>query len=197
MMGWNIIYHWIREWSAPVHQTMWIELQTIATVFAFGAAFCYVVLTSRLLHQATAHRETDLMLRLIDEYDGLRADMRVLEHYFDNCAANGPMDPVVRFRDSFEPLGCTQWIVDDSRFKVSRFFVKVRKLSAAGFLDRRLIVAALSRSAIEDVFLGMVDPLDQVISRMTYGRDNVTDRNFYAKLALEYPRPVKLPTSSD
>jgi len=81
-------------------------------------------------------------------------------------------------------------LVNDARFKVSRFFVKVRKLAMAGFLDRRIVVAALSREAMEDVFLDMVNPLDQVINQRRYGRETITDRNFYRALARAYvPRP--------
>jgi hypothetical protein len=51
-----------------------------------------------------------------------------------------------------------------------------------------IIVTALSREAIEDVFLEKIDPLDQVISRATRGRDNITDRNFYRDLLKERQR---------
>ncbi len=184
------VYHWLRSWSAPEHQTMWIEIQTIGTLLAFLAAGWYAVLTRRLLGETSSQRQTDLVLRLMEEYDGLRtAIQNVQGWYFESASAR--VNAVERFE---EALGLDfaiddSKLIDDSRFKVSRFFVKVRKLSAAGFLDRRLIVAALSRAAIEDVFLKLVDPLDQVIFERTYGRPNIKDRDFYRELATMYPRP--------
>ncbi|MEQ1896078.1 MAG: hypothetical protein ABL971_01665 [Vicinamibacterales bacterium] len=167
---------------------MWVEFQTIGTLLAFLAAAWYAVLTRRLLRETSAQRQTDLALRLMEEYDALRAAIQNVQEWHLESAAAG-VNAVERFREALELDFATDdsKLVDDSRFKVSRFFVKVRKLSLAGFLDRRLIAAALSRAAVEDVFLGLIDPLDQVVSCRHYGRPNITDRDFYRDLAKMYP----------
>lgn len=177
-MGWGL-YHWVREWSAPEHQTMWIELQTTATVFAFGAAFRYVVLTARLLRETAASRETDLMLRLIREYDGLRQSIVQIRAYYRDCETSG-QEPMARFRAEYEGM---QRLVDDARFDISRFFVRVRKLSQSGYLSERVIIAALDPEAIERVFLALVDPLDEVKAGADYKHD---DRDVFTALLRRY-----------
>jgi len=180
-------YHWIRAWSAPSHQTMWIELQTIATIFAFGAAVGYVVLTHRLWKEAASQRESLLMLRIINGYDKLRDDIQFLQDYYRDCAMSGPSDPIVRFRDEITNPDFTAdeqaRSIDDPRFRVSRFFVRIRKLARAGYLSDNVVRAALDRDAV-DVFLKLVDPLDEAKSGRRYKHD---DRDFFENLRKGYP----------
>lgn len=159
------------------------------TMLAAIGAGLYVVLTY-FLWQATRSQvdiqkriaETALMQSLMVRYDDLRNDIEVVHDYylgfptkpnaltdFKNAKAIGMKEPAIK-------------AVDDSRFRVSRFFVGLRKLSNAGYLDRRVIAAALSREAMEDVFLEEIDPLDQEISQLVRGRPNITDRDFFREL---------------
>jgi len=177
------VYHWLRAWSAPEHQTMWAEIQTIATVLAFVAAYW-------LLRETTVARQTDLMLKLMEEYDQLRPSIEVIRHWYIE-SAEASADPLERFDEARlndfvgDPTAAE---LQQSRHAVSRFFVKIRKLAKARMLNERVIVAALSREAVEDVFLKLVDPLDQVISKRSHGRPNITDKKFYEQLAKKYPR---------
>ncbi len=41
------LYHWIRRWSGFEHQTLWIEIQAIATLAAFAAAWWYAKIAKR------------------------------------------------------------------------------------------------------------------------------------------------------
>jgi hypothetical protein len=52
------LYHWIRAWSSPEHQTMWVEIQAIATILAFVAAAVYAAIARRQTHAII--RQTEL-----------------------------------------------------------------------------------------------------------------------------------------
>jgi len=47
--------------------------------------------------------------------------------------------------------------VSDARLRVSRFFVRTRKLVQQDYLDERVVRTALGGRAIEDIFLTLVD----------------------------------------
>lgn len=166
-----------------------------AAVFTLGAAtfaIMYAALTYRLWQETAAHRESDLMLRLMHEYDGLRGAIQDIQQYSSQCALSGPTDPAARFRAEMANVDFVDdqeaRAVDEPRFRVSRFFVRTRKLVRAGFLSRRVVIAALDRQAIEDVFLRLIDPLDEAKAGKRYKRD---DRDFFEALLKQYPSPGK------
>jgi hypothetical protein len=166
---------------------------TASALFTLGAAiaaFVYVELTRRLWQEAAAEREGGLMLTLINGYDQLRDDIEWILQYYIECATSGPVDPVERYRTE---MGNVDFVadrdardLDDHRFRVSRFFVRTRKLVRAGFLSERVVVAALERQAIEDVFLRLIDPLDKAKAGKNYDSE---DHRFYTSLLSHYSSP--------
>jgi hypothetical protein len=80
--------------------------------------------------------------------------------------------------------------VSDARFRVSRFFVRTRKLVQQDYLDERVVRTALGGRAIEDIFLTLVDPLDAAVGGRHYTQ---ADRTFYADLLRKYPRIEREP----
>jgi hypothetical protein len=159
----------------------------VFTAVAAIAAVVYVELTRRLWRESAKQREANLMLTLMVEYDNLRDSVRFVQDWFMESAASG-VDAIERFRDEMgvdhsTPRAAT---LDDHRFRVSRFFVKTRKLVSADYLTEKMVAEALGGQAIEDVFLKLVDPLDAAKAGHNYG---VTDRQFYTALLSKYPRP--------
>ncbi len=71
--------------------------------------------------------------------------------------------------------------LDDHRFRVSRFFVRIRKLAAKGFVSEDLIEASLSRESIQ-MFLDQVDSLDHVKRQITGREPNLTDTHYFRSL---------------
>lgn len=182
------LYNLVRYSVAPQHATAWVAVQTVATVLAFAAAGVYVVLTYLLWRQNHRSDQAVLMQQLMVEYDELREHVHTLQQWYKGSASAGA-DAVQRFDDATadDPMSDEVEYVDAARFAVSRFFVKVRKLCLEGFLERRIVIAALNRAPMEDVFLSLVDPLDQVIAARGAGR-NVVDRDFYRSLVDELMR---------
>jgi hypothetical protein len=152
-------------------------------VFTFAAAVAaivYVVLTHRLWREAAKDREAQLMLRLMEGYDGLRGSIEDIQGWYLESAEAG-VDACERFKEATGEDNMdkrTAWI-DDQRFRVSRFFVSVRKLTRAGYLNEDLVWDALGGQAIDDVFLKLVDPLDAAKAGHRYG---VSDKAFYQAL---------------
>jgi len=159
-----------------------------AALFTLGAALVaavYVWLTHRLVKQSAAHREADLMLTLIDEYDGLRDDLQRIQSWYMESAATG-VDPVERFRQAAQAEFSVDFsqLVDDARFSASRFFVRTRRLVRAGYLSETVVTQALDPSAIE-LFLTKIDPLDEAKAGAEYKSD---DREFFQALLLKCTR---------
>lgn len=158
----------------------------VFTLAAAIAAVVYVILTQRLWREAAKDREAQLMLRLMDGYDSLRDSIEAIRGWYIESAEAG-VDAIERFRDATheDPIDSrTEW-VDKQRFRVSRFFVAVRKLTRAGYLDEDLVWSALGGEAIEDVFLELVDPLDAAKRGHRYG---VSDKLFYQGLLKKHER---------
>jgi len=163
----------------------WTALSAVATAAAAGATFLTVLYNHVFWRQAARSREADLMLRLMEDYDSLREDAATLRSFFIECAASG-IDAKERFANGFiNPGSVTDDVsaVDESRFALSRFFVRIRKLIEAGYLSKRVVVAAVHRSAIEKVFLDLVDPLDEAKAGRNFGSK---DREFYQDLLRNY-----------
>jgi hypothetical protein len=135
--------------------------------------------------------EAQLMLTLMVEYDDLRGSIRYIRDYFLECAGSGPTDPLKRFDEEMS-VGVLNVRdermeeLDDHRFRVSRFFVKIRKLVEGRYFTDDVVIRALGHAAIEDVFLKLVDPLDS--TTRTYG---AADKRFYSDLLEKYPRTTR------
>jgi hypothetical protein len=136
--------------------------------------------------QTRSSYEAAVMSQLMVEYDGMRDSVRTLQEFHNR---HRPLrNALESFRsgrtapDQNNPIATT---IDASRFRVSRFFVRVRKLSTGGYLSRRIIWRALGRAAIEDVFLGLVDPLDQVVNEIAGNPTSVADREFFTQLVAD------------
>jgi MFS superfamily sulfate permease-like transporter len=165
-------------------------LTAVVSTVAAAGVLVYVALTYRLWQESrasneNAHRtsEATLMSQLMVEYDSMRDAVGTIQDYFRRFPTKeAALEAFQSARTAPDQNSEIMQQVDPARFRVSRFFVRIRKLSKAGFVSRRIVWLALQRAAIEDVFLDRVDPLDQVISRLTYGRENVTDRDFFRQL---------------
>lgn len=183
--------------------TFWSAVSAIATVGAAVAAWWYVQLTRRLweatrdqVQMLTKTRETELMQQLMLDYDRLRDSISFIRAYYMDCAASGPTDPFERFKEEMTlnlhggTISDTNaHNLDDHRHRVSRFFVRTRKLIRGDYLSEDVLVKALDRAAIEDVFLKLVDRLDEAKAGSHYKSD---DREFYTDLLQR-----KYPLSSD
>jgi hypothetical protein len=161
----------------------------VSTIAAVGV-LVYVVLTYRLWQEtqraneaARRTNEATLMSQLTVEYDNLRDSIRTVQDFYRQYPNR--QAALNAFRDiltaSVKESQITQ-VVDPARFRVSRFFVRIRKLSKADFLSRRIVWLALQRAAIEDVFLERIDPLDQVINSLNNRPPSIADRDFFRQL---------------
>jgi len=167
------------RWSvAPDHQTAWIALQTVATTLAFAAAGIYVWFTYQLLKEAAANRKTELMLRIVKNYDDLREEIAKIRSFYSECASQGT-----------QPWQKTSWPeeFDDARFRVSRYFVVIRRLVNAGLLSEEVVRESLDSRAI-DLFTSFIDPLDKAKLGSNY-RD--TDLEFFESLRESYSQKHK------
>jgi len=161
----------------------------VSTLAALGVLI-YVVLTFKLWQEtartnAEARRtsEATLMSQLMVEYDSMRDSVRVIEDYYRGFPDREQALDAFRLAQTAQVRSNDiMRVVDPSRFRLSRFFVRIRKLSVGGFLSRRIIFMALGRAAIEDLFIGQIDPLDQVITRLALNRDSFADRDFFSTM---------------
>ena len=155
------------------------------TAAAALAALIYVILTYQLWDQSHKAQQTTLMLQLMREYDERRDDITAVREFW---MANNEqtVETFRRAKRAADPNDDIIKRIDWARFRISRFFVGMRKLSETGFLERPVIVAALDRTAIERVFLPFVDPLDQVIRAVAYGSGDRRDREFFTALLKDY-----------
>jgi hypothetical protein len=167
--------------------TGWTAIGSIGTWVAGIATVVYVVLTYRLLRNATRTAEADLMQKLMIQYDELRPQIALIRDWYMEAAAAGA-DPRERFETEIGVDGTDTPGIDDSRYLVSRLFVRTRKLAEAGYLSDEIVAKAFGGQAIEDVFLKMVDPLDEVRAGVGQGR---ADEKYYRRLLRKYPRPTK------
>lgn len=127
--------------------------------------------------------ETAIMSQLMVEYDSMRDSIRVLQTFYRKHGSRENAAQVFRQgRIAPDQNNEVMTSVDPARFRVSRYFVRIRKLSTAGFLSPDLVRRALSREAIQDIFLSLVDPLDQVINDVANKKRSVADRDFYDAL---------------
>lgn len=162
------------------------------TAAAAVAAFIYVALTYGLSAQGHRVQQTTLMQQLMREYDDLRDDITIVRTFWMEHGGNS----VEAFREAKAEADENSDVlrrIDPARFRISRFFVKIRKLMAAGFLERDIVVAALDRAGIEKVFLPFVDPLDQVIRAVAYGSGDKRDRDFFKDLLKDYDKRERPP----
>ena len=133
--------------------------------------------------QARRTAEAAIMSQLMMEYDGMRNDIRIVQRFYED--SGNPEQALEAFRrgrtalDQNNPVAIT---LDQSRFEISRFFVRVGKLSTRGYLSRRIIWRVLGRQAIEDVFLNLVDPLDQVVNQIAGNPRSMADHDFFRQL---------------
>jgi len=171
--------------------TFWNGVSAVATAVAAIAAWWYVRLTHRLwtatrdqVDMLTKTRETELMQQLMSGYDRLRESIEFIQQYYMDCACSGPTDPIRRYGDEMalnvdgRVIDENAHNLDDHRYRVSRFFVRTRKLVQATYLSEDVLVRALDRRAIA-VFLNLVDGLDEAKAGSHYSRD---DRDFYNDL---------------
>lgn len=137
--------------------------------------------------QARRNAEAAIMSQLMVEYDSMRDSIRMLQDFHRrHTPRENAIETFRRGRtvpDQTNPIATE---VDPARFRVSRFFVRVRKLSTGGYLSEDLIWSALSREAIEDVFLSLIDPLDQVVNEIAGRRRSVADYDFYQRLLSQH-----------
>jgi hypothetical protein len=172
--------------------TFWAAVGSLAAAFAAYVGYRYLVWTRLMWEEAAKQREATLMLMLMTEYDGMRESIDFIDGWYMESAAAGRTDPLERFTDELalpDGEGTPRAnALDRHRHRVSRFFVRTRKLAQAGYLSEDIVRRALEGRAIEDVFLKMVDPLDKARAGKQYG---AIDRQFYTDLLQKYPRPAR------
>jgi hypothetical protein len=161
----------------------------VSTIAAIGV-MVYVVLTYRLWEQSRLQNlatrrvhEAAVMSQLMVEYDGMRDAVRTLQDFFKQFPTREQaVDAFRNARGAPDPNSREMQVVDPARFRVSRMFVRARKLARAGYVSRRIVFLSFNRQAIEDVFLALVDPLDEVIAVAHRGAPSLADREFYRQL---------------
>ena len=174
----------------------WSAVSAVATVGGALAAWYYVRLTYKLW-TATAgqveitkrNSESELMLRLMMEYDFMREELNTLREWWPILQSDDEAQ-FKKFADAQKDALAVgrSYNINEARHRISRFFVRIRKLANAGYLSEDIIVSALDADAIELTFLRRVDRLDKLIAPASY-KD--TDRRFYTELlARRYGREV-------
>jgi hypothetical protein len=161
----------------------------MSTVASIGVLI-YVGLTHRLWresrrtnNQARRAAEAALMTQLMIEYDSRRDDVETIRAFYKQYPKKEAALKAFRdLKQHGDGTSQTEQRVDPARFRLSRFFVRIRKLSRAGFLSRRIVWLALQRAAIEETFLEQVDPLDQEIARLNHRPESLADRQFFRDL---------------
>jgi hypothetical protein len=140
--------------------------------------------------------ETGLMQQLMNEYDNLRESIRTVTDWMDRegAPATSVIRAAVNHRGTIDDQTFNRYRpaldANEHRYVISRFFVKIRKLSDAGYIADSLVVFSLDRRAVE-FFLSYIDPLDEAVAGSLY-RDR--DREYF-KYLLEhkYPTEIGLP----
>ena len=127
------------------------------------------------------------MSQLMIEYDNMRDSVRTVQDFFGGYPTT--QAAIQAFRNAKTAPDQNNDImkqVDPARFRVSRFFVRIRKLCRANYLSRRMVWLAIQREAIENVFLELIDPLDQVVNAIASKPLNVADRDFFRQLIADH-----------
>lgn len=121
------LYHWIREWSSPVHVTMWTEIQAIATILAFAAAAWYariakMQLEAFLVESRIGHKPIVFTVR------DILPDQFFRKHYFLLNVGKGT---AINVWYADKPTGANAW--------------RVLPLGAIGAGQNRLLVNELEQ----------------------------------------------------
>lgn len=183
-VAWRFMW---RDWGYLTALGPVAALATAAfTAAAAVAAVVYVFLTYQLWQQNYRAQQATLMQELMREYDGLREDIRLLQRFFNGKSEAQAVELFRAAKAAPDQHAELMPSLDDARFRVSRFFVKIHKLTIARFLDRQIIIAALDSAAIK-VYLNQVQPLDRVIRAIAYGSGYQRDREFFTELLGHYP----------
>lgn len=204
--GWGIVFvvalavvaldqgAWYLRWRSSEYLTTLIAL---ATATAAVGALVYVWLTYQLWRQAARQTESALMQGLMSEYDNLRQHVQGIQDWYDRhedrAAALETFHGLRSLKSVEERHKANKGLgwPDDHRFKISRYFVKVRRLAEAGYLPLDLVQMSLEQGAIK-MFLELVDPMDEVVCR-TSGKQPVTDdRDFFRRLLNDEPIEAEL-----
>jgi len=166
----------------------WQAVSALATVVGAFAAWYYVRLTHKLwratagqVEIAKKNSEAELMLRLMMEYDFMRPQLNTLREWWPILASDNQIQQMKRFAEEQKDAldAGREYNINEARHRISRFFVRIRKLAQAGYLSEDLIVAALDADAIDLTFLKRVDPLDELVAPTSY---KCVDRQFFADL---------------
>ena len=170
-------------WNAATAVAGWV----VALTAIFAVIYSVKLWRSATEQVRTQRRtaEAQMMLSLMTEYDQLRTEIRELQAFFQKYGEAGAVEEFRKAKQLIDPTSWFLQVIDPARFKVSRSFVKIRKLTDARYLDRTLIVGALDEAAVK-VFLSNVDPLDAVINPVAYGSIGKRDREFFSELLDEY-----------
>lgn len=126
------LYHWIREWSAPAHVTMWTEIQAIATILAFGAAAWYARIAKRQLDAFLAEARIGHKPIVFTVRDIL-PDQPLRKHYFLLNVGKGT---AINVWYADKPTGADTW--------------RVQSLGALGAGQNRLLVNELEQPLRDD-----------------------------------------------
>ena len=176
---------WVFPTLRKLDGTGWTAVGALGSWVSGALTAAYVVLTYWLWRDSKRAVEVQIVQSLMEQYDNLRPHILLLRRWYMSAAAAG-RDPVDLYSHEIGLDGLDVPEVDESRFLISRLFVRARKLVEAGYLEAELVAKAFGGQAIEDVFLKLVDPLDEVRSGKGSGR---ADEIFYRRLLSKYPRP--------
>ena len=140
--------------------------------------------TARDAQRARRQSELVLVERLMTEYDGMRDSIQALQAWKDT---RGGADFVETFRVGLRDRHENIQQIDEHRHRVSRFFVRLRTLAERGLVDEEILRASLHRRAVQDVFLDLVDKLDEVVCEVSQTPFGDADRKFYQAVLLRRP----------
>ena len=134
-----------------------------------------------------SRRQSELALveGLMTEYDQMRDSIRELQQWKQR---NGDRF-IESFKTGMRSGSATVHAIDTHRHRVSRFFVRLRRLSEAGFLDQDIVRISLVPRAVEEVFLELVDQLDEAVCEMNSTPFGDSDRVFYREFCRKVPDP--------
>lgn len=165
------------SWPPSDPPMFWVTLA--AAVFAGLIVFLSWRLwttAARDAHRAQRQSQLELVERLMTEYDQMRESIQALQEW---KRTRGGADFVETFRVGLRDKHENISKIDEHRHRVSRFFVRLRRLTEHGFVDVDILRISLYRRSVQEVFLDLVDRLDEVACEVNNKHFGDADRKFY------------------
>lgn len=185
-MEWKIQWLETTWWSWPPQDLpmFW------ATLVAASVALWYIILawrsinvTRRGVENAWKGNQSTLIKQFLEEYVALAGDVDVVRGWWERYPSAGASRYENDLRAAEWPRPAVR--LNDARRRISQYFMRLRALCEKGLLDSDLVAATLGEEAIQ-VFLLYVDPLDEVVRRVSGKTHNVAERDYFKRYLREY-----------